>query len=192
MGWHASRVHLDEESMSIEAMKHKNIRHFNESGHAHELTFSCFQGKRFFKSDIASGIFIDAVNAARVSCNFRVIAYTIMPNHIHLLILPQNSEYQISKILSAVKLRVSMRISALYREKTGRPLGRFWQRGGGYDRNMVSKDAVILSINYIHNNPVRKGLCTRPEDWKWSSAGFYAGFGDGPMKIDNEVLGGLI
>jgi putative transposase len=178
--------------MLMNAMKPKNIRHLNEPGHAHELTFSCFHGKRFLKSDIASRIFIDAVNAARISCSFKVIAYIIMPNHIHLLILPQNDEYQISKILSAIKLRVSLRISARYRKNTGKLLGRFWQRGGGYDRNIISKDAVISSINYIHNNPVRKGLGIRPEDWKWSSAGFYAGSGDGPMKIDNEVLGGLI
>jgi len=65
---------------------------------------------------------------------------------------------------------------------SGLPSYRFWQRGGGYDRNLVSKQAVLNSIEYIHNNPVRKGLVKSPEDWNWSSAGFYAGKSDSLQK----------
>ena len=56
------------------------------------------------------------------------------------------------------------------------PLGvcfRFWQEGPGFDRNIFSKDAINGSINYIHENPVKRGLCLRAVDWKWSSARFY-------------------
>jgi putative transposase len=66
---------------------------------------------------------------------------------------------------------------------------RFWQRGGGYDRNLISKDAVISSIQYIHANPVRRGLVETPEDWPWSSARFYARREDYVMKMDDEILG---
>ena len=47
---------------------------------------------------------------------------------------------------------------------------RFWQRGGGYDRNMTDRKAIHSSIQYIEANPVRSGLVEKPEDWKWSSA----------------------
>ena len=47
---------------------------------------------------------------------------------------------------------------------------RFWQRGGGYDRNMTDGKAIHSSIQYIEANPVRSGLDEKPEDWKWSSA----------------------
>ena len=38
--------------------------------------------------------------------------------------------------------------------------------------------------NYIHNNPVRRGLVKRAVDWHWSSAGYYAGTGDSPISLD--------
>ncbi len=147
--------------------------------------------ERYFSKDDACQIFIDSVNKARIIYKFKVIAYVIMPDHVHLLMLPAEDNYQISKILTAIKLPVSMKVSKLYQENTGLLLGKFWQRGGGYDRNIVSKEAIFASINYIHHNPVRKGLCVRPEDWKWSSASLYAKQGESQLKINNEVLAGL-
>ena len=47
---------------------------------------------------------------------------------------------------------------------------RFWQAGGGFDRNHCNAKAIHYSINYIEANPVRAGLVKNPEDWKWSSA----------------------
>ena len=55
----------------------------------------------------------------------------------------------------------------------GRIEHRFWQRGGGYDRNIVELDTVLAVIGYIHNNPVRRSLVTCPTDWLWSSARWY-------------------
>ena len=46
---------------------------------------------------------------------------------------------------------------------------RFWQEGGGYDRNLRTPDAVVTAAEYVHNNPVKRGLCATPADWKWSS-----------------------
>ena len=48
---------------------------------------------------------------------------------------------------------------------------RFRQEGGGYDRNLKTETAVRASIEYIHLNPVRRGLCERAVEWKWSNAG---------------------
>jgi hypothetical protein len=42
---------------------------------------------------------------------------------------------------------------------------RFWQSGGGYDRNVVKPATVSRVIDYIHFNPVRRGLAERAEDW---------------------------
>ena len=39
-------------------------------------------------------------------------------------------------------------------------------------------------IDYIHLNPVRRGLVERPEDWKWSSFPWYAGVRPVPLEID--------
>jgi hypothetical protein len=39
-------------------------------------------------------------------------------------------------------------------------------------------------IEYIHNNPVRRGLAGQPTDWPWSSARFYAGLNDVILAMD--------
>ena len=58
---------------------------------------------------------------------------------------------------------------------------RFWQRGGGYDRNLWSPEEIHEKIHYIHANPVRRGLVVRPEDWPWSSVHDYTGSTNRPM-----------
>ena len=65
---------------------------------------------------------------------------------------------------------------------------RSWQRGGGYDRNVFEPITVFEQIEYQHNNPVRRKLCVKPEDWLWSSAADYAGVRVGPLRIDRESL----
>ena len=47
---------------------------------------------------------------------------------------------------------------------------RFWQRGAGYDRNSWTPCHIREAIVYIHDNPVKRGLCDKPTDWPWSIA----------------------
>jgi putative transposase len=59
------------------------------------------------------------------------------------------------------------------RERPGKTCFRFWQEGPGYDRNLKRAATIQAAIDYIHLNPVRRGLATRAIDWKWSSASWY-------------------
>ena len=61
---------------------------------------------------------------------------------------------------------------------------RFWQAGGGYDRNIRDEEEMLEKARYIHANPVRRGLVDSPADWKWSSARWYEGVRDGELVID--------
>jgi len=73
-------------------------------------------------------------------------------------------------------------------QPNGDVLYRFWQRGGGYDRNSTEPTTIWSQIDYIHANPMRKKLCTHPHDWYWSSAGVHAGLREGPISIDRDSL----
>ncbi len=64
--------------------------------------------------------------------------------------------------------------SLTVRERPDKICFRFWQEGAGYDRNLYTNEAILHSIDYIHLNPIRRGLCQKAVDWKWSSARFYA------------------
>ena len=143
---------------------------------------------------------IEAIESARIKHAFDVWAYVIMPEHMHLLIFPRRSGYAISPILYAIKKSVANRAityviqhspSFLRQMEYKEPKGishRFWQPGGGYDRNLWSESHVWETIDYIHANPVRRGLCAHPNDWEWSSARFYAGKGMGPLTITPDHL----
>src|SRR5262245_41082281 len=179
----------------------KTCKRYNDSGNAHALTFSCFRRQAFLGKDGSRQWFIDAVERARSKHRIHVWAYVIMPEHAHLLIWPTETEYHISEILNSIKQSVAKRAlihvhrnapTFLERMADRQPNGdihyRFWQRGGGFDRNLVEPYTVYQQIEYFHNNPVRRGLCIKPEDWLWSSAADYAGLRTGPLKLDCESL----
>ncbi len=109
-----------------------------------------------------------------------------MPEHVHILIQPTTHDVRIDLFLKALKAPFSRRIkkhmgdagdpllaNLSVRERPGVYCFRFWQEGGGYDRNLWSGKAVQAAIDYIHENPVRRRLCERPADWRWSSARHY-------------------
>lgn len=62
---------------------------------------------------------------------------------------------------------------------------RFWQPGGGFDQNIFREKSVPSIIDYIENNPVRRGLVSTPTDWAWSSARFRQGVTDVPIRMDD-------
>ncbi|MFZ2145613.1 MAG: hypothetical protein WAV28_00220 [Sedimentisphaerales bacterium] len=118
-----------------------------------------------------------------------------MPNHVHLLICPRKTKYSISNILLSIKQPVSRK--AVDYLKKNNPDGlkhletsqihrayRFWQKGGGYDRNIIKAKTITGLVRYIHNNPVRKELAESADQWYYSSAADWQGTGKGPIQID--------
>jgi len=174
-------------------------RRYNIEGHGHELTFSCYRRQPFLKSERARIVLAGSINAAREKHNFDVWAYVFMPEHLHILLFPKNEIYCISDILKSIKQPVARRMITLLKKsnpealkylETGlsRPRYRFWQDGGGYDRNYYLPERIRAQVEYIHNNPVRRGLVDRAEEWKWSSAREWMEEGSGPLRIDRETF----
>lgn len=61
----------------------------------------------------------------------------------------------------------------IVRERPDKQCFGYWQEGPGFDRNIFSPEAIQASIDYIHINPPKRGLCRRAVDWKCSSARYY-------------------
>jgi REP-associated tyrosine transposase len=175
----------------------KRVRTYNDPGDAHELTFSCFQRLPLLSKDRSRQWFVDARQSARRELKLSLWAYVIMPEHVHVLLWPQERVYEVKHIRTALKVPVSRKaLRHLRRHAPGfleklkdvQPNGdvhyRFWQRGGGYDRNVIEPATLQQMIDYIHNNPVRRGLVETATDWVWSSARFYAGVRPVPIEMD--------
>ncbi len=178
----------------MEPRRHR--RAINEAGHAHELTFSCYHQFPFLKADRTCQWFCDALQSARVQLDFDLWAYVLMPEHVHLVIRPRRHVYEIAEILKLIKEPVARqaidwierhspdRIPRLSVLKNGRTRRHFWQTGGGYDRNIIEPATLLKMIDYIHENPVRRGLVKTAIQWKWSSAAQILGEGVSPIPLD--------
>jgi putative transposase len=187
---------------SLSVRQRKTIRHFNDPGHIHFLTFSCYRQIPFLKSDRAKQWLVEAILRAREKHQFALVAYAIMPEHAHLLIQPLTRQYDTAAILKSVKQPVARKAKRFLEEENlvwlekltvrrgCREVFRFWQAGPGYDRNIRDEKELLEKIQYIHNNPVKNGLAVTAEDWPWSSAGWYLGRYDGKIGIDQILIGG--
>ena len=164
----------------------KRIRHYYEPGDLHELTFSCYRQLQLLTNDVGREMLCRSIDRAMESQAWRLVAFVLMPEHVHLLVYPTTAEVKVDRLLSAIKRPHSARIrrslkkakSPLLKrltvqERPGKWAFRYWQEGPGYDRNLSTEAATMAAINYIHENPVRRGLVTRGVDWKWSSARWY-------------------
>ena len=100
-------------------------------------------------------------------------------------------------LLAALKRPISARAKAFLQErgdkewlqkltvmKSGEPVFRFWQTGGGFDHNVWNERPIQEVIRYIHQNPVRRGLVEDACEWEWSSARFWEGKTDFRLKMD--------
>ena len=146
------------------------------------MTFSCYQRRPLLQSDTWKAWLGESIERATGRHEFALVAFVFMPEHVHLLVYPRSDDARISRLLYAIKRPFSFRVKQCLertghpllselsiRERPGRRVFRFWQEGGGYDRNLLSPNTVRQAVDYLHSNPVRRRLCTDAGEWKWSS-----------------------
>jgi putative transposase len=164
----------------------KTVRHFHEAGHLHELTFSCYHQMPLLTNETWQEKLARCIEEAGEEAAIELVGFVFMPEHVHLLVYPTTSSPSIGRYLARIKQPFSKQIKEVLvgqgsrllskltvQERPGKECFRFWQEGPGFDRNLYSPDAISSSLEYIHNNPVRRELCRHAVDWKWSSARYY-------------------
>ena len=105
-------------------------RNFNELGHAHELTFGCYRGFPFLEKDRVRAWLTEAINDARGRWTFQVWASVFMPEHVHLIVRPQATVYDLARIRAAIKEPVSKRAIRHLEEHAPDWLPRIMRRRG--------------------------------------------------------------
>jgi REP element-mobilizing transposase RayT len=96
---------------------------------------------------------------------YRLLAWCIMPNHVHVLIEPMVSLSTIVQSWKSFTGRWAMKYGA----ELGLRAPGFWMPDY-WDRFIRDEQHLRSVIDYIHNNPVKAGLCENEGDWPWSSA----------------------
>lgn len=105
--------------------------------------------------------FLDIVQECRELCDFKLYAYCLMGNHVHLLLKVQNDG------LETIFKRIGGRYVYYYNVKYQR-IGHLFQ--DRFKSEPVDDDAYFLTVlRYIHQNPVKAKLCSKVEDYPFSS-----------------------
>ena len=110
----------------------------------------------------------------------RCLAYCLMTNHYHLVLDTEDGE--VSRLMQSLNSRYALRFNQRY----GRIAHLFKNRFGAVHQR--SKGQLLWTFRYIVLNPVEKGLCGAPEEWRWSSYRATAGLDRPPRFLDVQRL----
>ena len=172
------------------------LQRFNHTGTSRFITFSCYHNYNLFKTAEVKDLFVNTVTCLRDKYHFRLFGYVVMPNHVHLVLLPMH-DVSLSKIIGELKSLSAREIIELWRNKglrifdklrivkDGKERWAFWQKRF-YDHNCRTRETTIEKIHYCHHNPVKKGLVATPGEWRWSSYRWYNGM-DGVI-VEMDVM----
>ncbi len=82
--------------------KHKTIKHYHEPGDLHELTFSCYRQMKLLTNDVWRSFLARAIDKAGDQFCFELVAFVLMPEHVHSLVFPLDDNPAIGLYLAAV------------------------------------------------------------------------------------------
>ena len=172
----------------------KNLKRYYESEHLHFITCSCYRRLPLLRTVRARNVFVNILDQVRHRYGFALIGYVVMPEHIHMLLSEPRTGTP-STVLQVLKQRVSRQL----RRKRGRravarqlelrlgnedaSLRQFWQRRF-HDFNVWSLKKKIEKLEYMHLNPIKRGLVEHPKDWPWSSYAAYSAKGIAIIPVD--------
>ena len=160
------------------------LKRLHHSGQSHFLTFSCYHRLPFLaQMEMQDGILF-ALEQIRRRFRIRIYGYVVMPEHVHLL-LSEPTEGALSLAMQMLKSRVSLQARKEGKRATGEQP--FWQ-ARYFDHNVRNSDGFVTKLRYIHRNPVKRGLCVRPDDWPWSSFRAWALGEMGIVEVESEMI----
>ena len=152
------------------------------AGELQFITSSVYRRTPVFRSERFCRCFVEALAEVRKASGFLLIGWVLMPDHFHLLLKPERAE-DTSRIMQRLKLRAAMQILKSLRENQDRSWcrkmlsrlklpptvhdeshHRVWQRRF-YPYGIYSEKKEREKLDYMHNNPVTRGLVSSPRDW---------------------------
>lgn len=120
------------------------------------------QKQKVFKNESDYLAYLALLKRFKRKYKFKLYAFCLMPNHVHLLGQIDNPPY-LSKFMHGIN-----RTYTLYFNHKYKKVGHLWQ--GRYKSKIISKDRYLFDcINYIESNPIRSGLTSGLMEYAWNS-----------------------
>jgi len=134
--------------------------HATNAGHTYMITSATWGRRSLFQRDRWAKLFIDTLYHYRGS-TYLLHEFVVMPDHIHVLLTPTTS---LEKAMQFIKGGFSYRA----KKELGSNM-EVWQKGFS-DHRIRDVGDYLHHVSYIRQNPVRKHLCERAEEYPYSSA----------------------
>lgn len=132
-----------------------------------------------FNESIDKGYFIKLLKGNMEGMSYRIYGYVLMDNHYHLILQVFN------KKLQEIMHQINNKYSKYFNYKFKR-VGHVFQ--GRYKAVLVQDERYLISLlRYVHQNPVKAGMCNRVEEYRWSSDAFYRTNNDQFINIDTAL-----
>lgn len=156
---------------------------FTDQPNSHFITFNCKGRRNLLVTPRAKQIVIHVLCGLVTRDRVHVSGFVIMPDHVHALLWLEDDR-EVSKVIQAWKSLSSRYLKVYYdearpdlleflkHEKDHREVISFWERKY-YNFDLYTPQKLREKLNYMHENPVRKGLAVTAQDYKWSSAPWY-------------------
>jgi putative transposase len=156
------------------------LHRYYGANHLHFIACSCYRRLPFFRSARSRARVQSGLEETRQRYRFVVVGYVVMPEHIHLLI----DEPEVgtpSTVMQVLKQRTARALLSKAKSHDPRQK-RVFERSPDrtpfcqtrfYDFNVWTNKKRAENLDYMHFNPVKRGLAVDPGDWRWSSDRFY-------------------
>jgi REP element-mobilizing transposase RayT len=150
-------------------------------------TFTVVEWLPVFIDDTACKIVADSLNFCAENKSLRINAYVIMPTHLHAMVFDMDfnlerlkhtlddlRKFTGRKLLEHAAVHLPGSFTEVFRGQAGEDRQRrFWQPTQ-HPIGIFSEGVWRQKLDYLHQNPCRKGLVLRPEDWRFSSALYWS------------------
>lgn len=127
------------------------------------ITICAHMQQNLFQQDEVAELMVANLLKYRDAEDFDLHEYVVMPDHIHLL-LSLNDQQKLSRAIQLIKGGFSHSLC-----ENGLVMREVWQQRY-HDRGVRDANEFAEIAEYIRQNPVRRGLAERPEDYPYSSA----------------------
>ncbi len=126
------------------------------------ITLCCDRRRRFLAQSSLAARIVQILRATALHHNMAVYTYCLMPDHLHALVIGLEPTSDLSIFVMDFKRKATA-------EFQSSNLSSLWQKKF-YDYILRSNDSNDRVAAYIWMNPVRKGLCTKPQDYPYSGS----------------------
>jgi len=131
-------------------------------GYPHHITQRGSRKQRTFFCDADYRRYLNLIGGAATNARLEIWAYCLMPNHVHFVIVPKNAD-SLARLFKEAHRRYTREINIRNNWQ-----GHLWQER--FHSTVMDEAHMIAAVRYVERNPVIAGLCSKPDEWPWSSA----------------------